>query len=343
MSKVMSSGTVNVTSIVDRPGRRINLSNQGNTLDSTVLEALRGALQFNSFFIRLSFSHSRLNEDCITMLCALLKDPNYIVELEMDSCQLRDREFNLHLASAILGKKQLVCLDLSRNGLLSDASVGALSEMIAQLPLRELRLAGVSLTKKGGEELVKAMQSNSTLEVCDLPYTVGYGVLDEVALLLARNISNRHRREAQAESKKQFELLTERYASKSALAPREDDIDLTKTEREEIQLARYWGYGRKNALEKNVPTSDVRSSRVDLEPKRHSSLVVRQGDTNISGKTHGWRAPVIAYPPDPHYASLELRSDRAVSRSLELLSTLDHRARENEGLGVVNTTKSRRN
>lgn len=184
---------------IDRIARRIDLSGEVNAVDVAVLEKLRGILYLNDFFLHLSLSHNFLNDDCVSTLCAILKDKTYFETLELQDCGLRDKDFVHYLVPALLARKRIRRLDVSMNRELTDASAGSIARLIEHGDLVELHLHGLPLTRVGGQKIVEALEENTTLELCSLPFTLGFAQLEKATVLVSRNARYKTMMRAEAE------------------------------------------------------------------------------------------------------------------------------------------------
>ncbi|PBJ80883.1 hypothetical protein TcG_01052 [Trypanosoma cruzi] len=171
--------------IVNNDERSIDFSqNPSGELDDEVLTSLRDALQGNDNYCKLVFDNNRLNDDAIGILAAILKGSTPIEHLSLSSCQFRDVDFT-HIANALCVKKVLRHLDLSKNPEITSAAAADLSRVIRTLPsLRTLLLIGTGLQPKNCSNILAALKQSPSLKVVELPYTVGFKVLDSFRKLL---------------------------------------------------------------------------------------------------------------------------------------------------------------
>lgn len=259
--------------VIDRHNRAIDLSSQRSAIDATVLDQLRGALHLNDFFIHLNLSHNALGDHNVAMLCAIIKGKTFLETLELSDCALTDRDFSLYLIPAIIARRKLKSLDVSKNERLTDVSIDSLCQLISEGELQSLRLVGTSLSRLAGRRIAEVMERNDTLEVCELPFTVGYDVINRVELLLQRNVRHKSSLDWGRSERLEIEEMLERVdEEKRALgtvqeqhSPKADarrvqsdgaraaTIGLCKAD-QEVALARYYTTGgRRGAVPPTLP------------------------------------------------------------------------------------------
>lgn len=177
--------------VIDRAACCINLNDQGGALTSSVLGSCRKALYHNDYYTSLVISNNKLDDECIAVLCALLKEKNALHTLDFQNCSLDDKFVSFYLVSALLVQKRIRRLNFSRNPCITEASTAALVELIQESGLLELRLMGTNLGQAGGKKILKAIENSTEIEICELPFNVGFDVLDRIAVILQRNINNK--------------------------------------------------------------------------------------------------------------------------------------------------------
>ncbi|CCW68126.1 unnamed protein product [Phytomonas sp. Hart1] len=175
--------------IVDRQSNRIDLSHQNGAVDASVLEHLRHALHLNSFFFHLDLSYNTLDSESASMLCTIFKDKNSLKTFSLGSCGITDKMFTFQLVPALCAREvPILLLDLSKNDGITDKSIDALCHFLQVANILDLRLSGTKINPKSAKVLLKALESNTTLEHLELPFTVGFGVLNRAKVLLRRNL-----------------------------------------------------------------------------------------------------------------------------------------------------------
>lgn len=175
-----------IDAAVKLPERTIDISNQGGAVNPIVLEKARFALHRNELFHCLSLANNVLNDDCISTLSALIKDRNYVTKYDLTNCRINDKQLTLHLIPALLLKKRVSRLVLDKNDL-TDECIDSICNLIIETNLAELSLVGIHLTAVAGEKLLEAVERSPIVTVCQLPYSVGFKILDKIAALLKRN------------------------------------------------------------------------------------------------------------------------------------------------------------
>lgn len=306
--------------VVDRNAQSIDLSNQGEALDATVLDKIRGVLQSTDFFLHLSLSYNNLSDECVAILCSILKGKTCLETLEVQQCGFSDKDFSLYLMPAILTRNKLKALDLSKNERLTDRSVDALCRLITEGDLVRLRLVGTKLTGVSGHKIAQALEGNTTMEVCELPFTVGFDVLRRVALLVERNIQHKNSIEEAKNARKEMkdmlvvvDEMTRALGSKraqqgqpssalttydthlSATSSKAADaqaaascIGVTRSQLEQIALARYYtSKERKNAIVIHNTGGDSGASGGDANPRCTRGGGHPQGMTTRSAESTG--------------------------------------------------------
>lgn len=168
--------------------RTIDISNQNGAVSPIVLEKARFALHRNELFHCLSVANNVLNDDCIATLSALIKDRNYVTRYDLTNCHINDKQLTLHLIPALLLKKRVSRLVLDKNDL-TDECIDSIYNLIIETNLSEISMIGVNLTAAAGEKLVEAVERSPIVTVCQLPYSVGFKILDKIAALIKRNKS----------------------------------------------------------------------------------------------------------------------------------------------------------
>ncbi|KEG12896.1 hypothetical protein DQ04_01351190 [Trypanosoma grayi] len=184
--------------IVNAEKRTIDFSNNPTgKLDGEILTNLRDALNHNDSFCRLVFNNNQLAEDAIGILAAILKGRTPIEHLSLTSCNLHDVDVML-IANAVCARKVLKYLDLSKNPGITSASVPDIARMIRIIPsLQTVMLSGTSLEGRSCAKILDALERSQRLSVLELPYTVGFKILDS-----ARNIIEKREKERPAAADK---------------------------------------------------------------------------------------------------------------------------------------------
>ncbi|AAZ11957.1 uncharacterized protein TEOVI_000564200 [Trypanosoma equiperdum] len=174
--------------IIDHERRAIDFSdNTTFVLDSNVLQRLRDAICSNDFYCNLVFDHNTFTDDAIGILAAILKGSNPIESLSLRSCSLKDLDI-IHLAHAICTRKCLVHLDLSKNPGITSASSPEIGRIIQGVPtIKSIHLVGTGILEKNSSHLISALEGCFSLQVLELPFSVGYRVLDRTRELLKKN------------------------------------------------------------------------------------------------------------------------------------------------------------
>ncbi|EKF37779.1 hypothetical protein MOQ_002018 [Trypanosoma cruzi marinkellei] len=177
--------------IINNEERCIDFSqNPSGELDDEVLTSLRDALQENDNYCKLVFDNNHLNDDAIGILAAILKGSTPIEHLSLSSCRFRDVDFT-HIANALCVKKVLRHLDLSKNPDITSVAAADLARVIRTLPsLRTLLLIGTGLQQKNCSHIIAALKQSYSIKVVELPYTVGFKVLDSVRKILEERTSD---------------------------------------------------------------------------------------------------------------------------------------------------------
>jgi hypothetical protein len=173
--------------VVNRHRRCIDLRDQRGGLTASVLESLRTFLRSNDLYIHLCVSDNLLSNEALAELCALLKRHPYLASLEAQHCGLQDKDFCFYFGPALISMPQLTFVDLSRNSGLTDASAETVARILLETEVESIRLIGTSFTVAGGRVIAAAAANTTSLVHCELPYTVGNVVLDEVEVYTRRN------------------------------------------------------------------------------------------------------------------------------------------------------------
>ncbi|CCW61575.1 unnamed protein product [Phytomonas sp. EM1] len=175
--------------VVDRQSNRIDLSHQDGAVDASVLEQLRHALHLNKFFLHLDLSYNVLDAECISMLCTIIKDKSYLKTFSLVSCGITDKMLTFQLVPAFCTRGvQIAMLDLNKNEGITDKGIDSICHLLRVVNILDLRLSGTLINPKSAKKLLKALESNTTLEHLELPFTVGFEVLNRAKLLLRRNL-----------------------------------------------------------------------------------------------------------------------------------------------------------
>ncbi|KAG5498770.1 hypothetical protein JKF63_03058 [Porcisia hertigi] len=173
--------------VLDRHRRCVNLRDQRGGLTTTVLRSLRNFLLHNNQYIHLYVSDNPLEGETIAELCALIRDHSYLTTLEVQCCGLSDKYFRFYFGPAIATMARLTSLDLSRNLGLTDSSAEMVARILIETEVETVRLLGTSFTEKGGRVIAKAAVNSPTLLFCELPFTVGKSVLEDIETFTSRN------------------------------------------------------------------------------------------------------------------------------------------------------------
>ncbi|ORC78779.1 uncharacterized protein TM35_000072250 [Trypanosoma theileri] len=174
--------------IVDEARHFIDFSNYpGGVLDEEILSQLRDALNCNDHFCKLVFNNNRLTDDAVGTLAAILKGRTPIEYLSLEACDLRDVDI-LHIANAVCTRKALKFIDLRRNPAITSEALPDIARMIRSVPtLTTILMRGTSLQPHNCAEIMDALEQSSSVKVMELPYTVGYRVLDNVKRIISKN------------------------------------------------------------------------------------------------------------------------------------------------------------
>ncbi|KAH9580089.1 hypothetical protein LSM04_007787 [Trypanosoma melophagium] len=174
--------------IVDETRHFIDFSdNPEGLLDGEILAQLRDAISSNNHFCKLVFNNNRLTDDAIGTLAAILRGRTPIEYLSLESCDLRDVDIT-PLVNAICAKKALKYINLRRNPNITSDAIADIARMIRTVPtLSTILLRGTSLESNNCAELMDALEHSPFMQVVELPYTVGYRVLDGVRKVLRKD------------------------------------------------------------------------------------------------------------------------------------------------------------
>nr|CCD12134.1 unnamed protein product [Trypanosoma congolense IL3000] len=173
--------------LIDHEHRAIDFSdNTTGKLSVHILKRLRDAIDCNDFYCNLVFDNNVFTDDALGILAAILKGCNPIERLSLRSCNLTDLEL-VHLAQAICTRKSICHLDLSKNPGITSSSCAEITRIIQNVPsLESLLLIGTGLQEKGCSYILQALERNPTIRVLELPFTVGYRVLDKARLIIEK-------------------------------------------------------------------------------------------------------------------------------------------------------------
>ncbi|CAG9578505.1 conserved hypothetical protein [Leishmania major strain Friedlin] len=177
--------------VLDPNRRRVDLSDQRGGLTAGVLESLRTFLRYNDRYVHLCVSDNVLGSAAIAGLCALIKQHPHLTALEAQHCGLLDKDFRFYVGPAILTMTHLTFVDLSRNCGLTDVSAETLARILVETDVETVRLFGTSLTERGGRVIATAAANTTTLVSCELPFTVGSAVLEDIEVCTRRNRAHR--------------------------------------------------------------------------------------------------------------------------------------------------------
>ncbi|EPY22534.1 hypothetical protein AGDE_13250 [Angomonas deanei] len=296
-----------------RNERKINLSNEiPDAVNVEVLAALRDAITGNDVYIHLDLSNNPFDEECISMIGAIVKSAVFLQSLEMRNCGITDKMFNMQLLDALLNLNTISSLDLSKNKTLTDAAAPSLRHLIEHGNLKRLLLTGTSLTEEGGAVIVDAMQNNSQLLECSLPFTVGFKNLAKLGSLLGRNAQLKERAETSVARREQMQEMMGSPSQKQSSAgqgrSREPSIvtrQMGTAEVEKHRLAHYYTqHGRKNAVDSGPPAQRSNLIRNSNTVSQLPSLSLSQGGLKNSrtGTSRQWRDNVEG----PTLASLSM-------------------------------------
>ncbi|TPP45821.1 Variant SH3 domain family protein [Leishmania donovani] len=177
--------------VLDPNRRCVDLSDQRGGLTAGVLESLRTFLRYNDRYVHLCVSDNVLGSAAIAGLCALIKRHPHLIALEAQHCGLLDKDFRFYVGPAILTMRHLTFVDLSRNCGLTDVSAETLARILVETDVETVRLFGTSLTECGGRVIATAAANTTTLVSCELPFTVGSAVLEDIEVCTRRNRAHR--------------------------------------------------------------------------------------------------------------------------------------------------------
>ncbi|KAG8348556.1 hypothetical protein ERJ75_000730700 [Trypanosoma vivax] len=165
---------------VDQGNRTIDFSrNPAGVLNARVLTALRDSLNSTEYFNRLVFDNNRLTEEAIGVLAAILKGSTPIEYLSLRSCNLNDLDI-VNIVHPLCFRKVLRHLDLSRNPGITSSSIPEIARAIRTIPtLESVFMLGTDLQERNCKFILSALETSS-VSVLELPYTVGFRVLDGV-------------------------------------------------------------------------------------------------------------------------------------------------------------------
>ncbi|KAK6644485.1 hypothetical protein RUM43_000752 [Polyplax serrata] len=134
-------------------------------LDPKDLVPIISALEYNTWFKKVRFSHIRLTHESIERLLYVMKKSLSIEELFLDNINVK-AEFAHKLSNSLLlnGNTQLHTLDLSNN-LIEDKGASHLSVLCSKLPkgLVHLNLSHCGLTSKGVNNLAHSLTLNKAI------------------------------------------------------------------------------------------------------------------------------------------------------------------------------------
>ncbi|KAG5472489.1 hypothetical protein LSCM1_03888 [Leishmania martiniquensis] len=173
--------------VLDPQRRRVDLSDQRGGLTARVLESLRTFLRYNDRYVQLCVSDNILGSEAMAKLCTLIKRHPHLTALEAQHCDLQDKDFRFYVAPSIATMPHLTLLDLSRNPGLTDTSAEALARIFFDTDVETVRLVGTSLTAMGGRVIASAATNSTSLICCELPFTVGSTVLEDIEASMCRN------------------------------------------------------------------------------------------------------------------------------------------------------------
>ncbi|KAG5496721.1 hypothetical protein JIQ42_03553 [Leishmania sp. Namibia] len=177
--------------VLDPQRRRVDLSDQRGGLTARVLESLRTFLRHSDRYIHLCVSDNMLGSEAMAKLCALVKRHPHLTALEAQHCGLEDKDFRFYIGLAIGTMTHLTFLDLSRNPGLTDASAEVLAHILVDTDVETVLLIGTSLSVIGGRVIAAAATNTTSLIRCELPFTVGNAVLEDIEAFTCRNRSHR--------------------------------------------------------------------------------------------------------------------------------------------------------
>lgn len=177
--------------VLDPNRRCVDLRDQRGGLTAGVLESLRRYLRHNDRYVHLCVSDNVLDRAAIAELCALIKRYQHLTTLEAQHCGLVDKDFRFYIGPAILTMTHITFLDLSRNCGLTDVSAETLARILVETDVETVRLFGTSLTECGGRVIATAAANTTNLVSCELPFTVGSVVLEDIEVCTRRNRTHR--------------------------------------------------------------------------------------------------------------------------------------------------------
>ncbi|EPY29070.1 hypothetical protein STCU_04740 [Strigomonas culicis] len=275
--------------VLEQENRRINLCNQGDAVNVKVLDALRKLLVRNDFYVRLSLNGSTLNDDGVAVVCAILKDINYIQHVDLENCSIKDRDVQYYIVPAVLAKNRLKTLNLCKNMNITDASVGALSTLIRESSLTCLQMSCTGLSRKSGDVLLSSLKQNVYLDVLDLPFSVGFQVLDKVKSYLEESKQKR-RKLVEAHT----EVVPPTKEADSSLSPTTPVANKpTAVEKHKPILLRSNRGGGTPSINANVFSTTMGGNVYDLCIKSSSEVCLMPLRTVGNAQSREWIDPAI--------------------------------------------------
>ncbi|KAK7195431.1 hypothetical protein NESM_000470300 [Novymonas esmeraldas] len=223
--------------VLDADRRCVDLSDQRGGLSASVLESLRTFLRYNDRYIHLRVSDNLLGSEAMAELCALIKRHPHLATLEAQHCGLLDKDFRYYVGPAITTMPRITYVDLSRNCGLTDASADTVARILLETEVETMRLGGTSLTEAGGRVIAAAVVNTTALVSCELPFTVGTAVLEEVEECTRRNRAHRAVLNSATAHYTRLRVSRSRLPSLPALKPVEAPVALLTDQLSPLDVA----------------------------------------------------------------------------------------------------------